>query len=162
MTFSFTSHQKACLATGQNMAVTAGAGSGKTRVLVEKYLTYLDQMGAEGISHILAITFTNKAALEMIERVRKELLQRIQKSTSDDKKWRRIREIFDNAYISTIHSFCARLIREHPLDAQVDPRFQILHGPDQRLFIQKVMQASFLKWERNRNPHFLELLEYYD
>jgi ATP-dependent helicase/nuclease subunit A len=101
-----------------SLVVTAAAGAGKTRVLVERYLKHVTQ---DGISPdaILTITFTRKAAAEMKNRIVKELRQR---------------RLFDEAQlaetgpIQTIHSFCERLLRENSLEAGLDPQFEILEG----------------------------------
>ncbi|NMC89144.1 MAG: UvrD-helicase domain-containing protein [Methanomicrobiales archaeon] len=94
--------------------VTAGAGTGKTHVLVQKYLSLLE--GGTSIGSILALTFTEKAAGEMKVRVRQALAGR----KSD------IRDEFMWARISTFHSFCASVLREFPIEAGVGPSFTIL------------------------------------
>lgn len=93
----------------RDLAVTAGAGSGKTRVLVERYLNLLNQ-GIE-IHEIAAITFTKKAAQEMKDRIRAAVPEQT--------------EAVEGAQISTIHSLCQRIIEEHPLEARIDPRFRV-------------------------------------
>ena len=103
------SQQEAIDTVDCHLAVTAGAGSGKTRVLVERYLNLLDQ--GTPIHEIAAITFTKKAAQEMRDRLR---LARPD-----------LTEDLERAQISTIHSLCQRIIQEHPLQAAIDPRFRI-------------------------------------
>jgi ATP-dependent exoDNAse (exonuclease V) beta subunit len=95
--------------------VVAGPGSGKTTVLVE----YFRRLVAEGVDplRILAITFTEKAAANM----RKKLAQEFQ----DDPE---IRGKLERAWVSTVHGFCARLLREHAVFAGVDPEFRIVEG----------------------------------
>lgn len=110
MGFAPTPSQKVAIETiNQHVAVTAGAGSGKTRVLVERYLNLVDQ--GTPVPKIAAITFTKKAAQEMRERLQKARPALIQELTG--------------AQISTIHSLCQRIIQEHPLEAAIDPRFRI-------------------------------------
>lgn len=113
------------------VALSAGAGSGKTAVLVERFI---DIVNSDGVSplDILAITYTEKAAAEMKERIIRRFEER-----GDDLNRRRA----EAAYISTIHGFCARLLRENPLAAGVDFSFQIVD--DMRL-------GSFLDEERAR------------
>ncbi len=100
---------------GRDVLVTAGAGSGKTRVLVERYVSLLAE---HRIQEIAAVTFTDAAAMEMRERVRSELL------TRDDLAHHR-RDI-DEAIIGTIHSLCHMILREHPVEASLDPAARIL------------------------------------
>lgn len=99
--------------TGQDVCVSAGPGSGKTRVLVERFRWLVEQ----GISplRILAITFTEKAAAEIKARLVKAF------TNLPD-----IRRQVERACVSTIHAFCARLLREHALQAGLDPQFVIL------------------------------------
>ena len=96
--------------------VRAGAGSGKTRVLVERFLASVREDGV-GVDRILAITFTEKAAAELRSRVRERLL------AAGDREAARQAE---SAAISTIHGFCSRLLRAHALDAGLDPDFRVL------------------------------------
>ena len=100
---------------GQDMLVTAGAGSGKTRVLVERYLSLLVE---HRIPEIAAVTFTDAAAMEMRERVRRELLARpdLAHHHAD----------IDEAVIGTIHSLCFMILREHPVEAAIDPAARVL------------------------------------
>lgn len=111
---------------GCDVAVTAGAGSGKTYTLVARYTTLL----AEGIPprQIAAITFTKKAALEMRSKVR-EALVKMQVQADDDverQRWADLSSQMDAARIGTIHSLCAEILRSHPAEAAIDPRFEVL------------------------------------
>ncbi|MFL5779781.1 MAG: UvrD-helicase domain-containing protein [Thermoleophilaceae bacterium] len=99
-----------------SLFVTAGAGSGKTRVLVERFVAALVEDGI-GVDRLLAITFTEKAAAEMRSRVRARLLELGERE--------RAREA-EAAAISTIHSFCSTLLRAHALDAGLDPEYTVL------------------------------------
>jgi ATP-dependent helicase/nuclease subunit A len=98
------------------LLVTAGAGSGKTRVLVERFVRAATEDGVD-VDRILAITFTEKAAGELRTRIRRRFL--------DDGDRDRARDA-ETAWISTIHGFCARILRAHPLDAGIDPEFRVL------------------------------------
>jgi len=110
------SQERAVKSTAKEICVTAGAGSGKTRVLVERFVHLVLDDGVR-VDSILAITFTEKAASEMKERITREF-ERVEK----EKERRQV----EFAYISTIDSFCARLLRENALEARVDPRFRVL------------------------------------
>ena len=108
------------------VVVTAGAGSGKTRTLVARYLSLL----ADGIppEALVAITFTEKAAREMRARVRLELRSMVDQSTTagDKEFWLQLERRMDAARIGTIHSLCAEILRAHPAQAVIDPQFQVL------------------------------------
>ncbi|MFZ3207299.1 MAG: UvrD-helicase domain-containing protein, partial [Geobacteraceae bacterium] len=112
-----------------NIVVSAGAGSGKTAALVELYLRLLDGKTALerplATEEIVAITFTDKAAVEMKERVRREIRKRL---ASGDGKigWEGKLHSLSFAPIATFHSFCARLLRENPVEAGIDPAFNLL------------------------------------
>lgn len=117
----------AVLARGRDVVVTAGAGTGKTRTLVARYLSLL----AEGLPlrTIVAITFTKKAAREMRNRVRDEMrryLGRPELAPPERPRWQRLYSELDAARIGTIHSLCTEILRAHPAEAAVDPRFEVL------------------------------------
>jgi ATP-dependent helicase/nuclease subunit A len=99
---------------GQDVCVVAGPGSGKTSVLIERFSWLVRSRGVSP-ERILAITFTDKAATEIKERAVKAFADAPE-----------IRETIERAYVSTIHAFCARLLREHAIDADVDPEFIVL------------------------------------
>ncbi|MFN2273009.1 MAG: UvrD-helicase domain-containing protein [Anaerolineae bacterium] len=112
---------------GRDIVVTAGAGTGKTRTLVARYLSLL----ADGLPlrSILAITFTRKAAREMRNRVREEVrtyLERTDLSAEERARWQALYAELDAARIGTIHSLCSEILRAHPAEARVDPRFDVL------------------------------------
>ena len=111
----------------RHLAVTAGPGSGKTRVLVERFRNILEHTDA-GIENIVAITFSNKSASEMRERLRVEFDAQIAKhrKTPDELRWRERKRRLEAAVITTIHGFCSRLLRENPVEAVVDPQFSML------------------------------------
>ena len=109
---------------GRDVLVTAGAGSGKTRVLVERYVSLL---GECSIPQIAAVTFTDAAASEMRERVRKEVINRPELAAH--------RAHLDEAVIGTIHSLCSRILREHPVEAAIDPAARTLAEDEAELEI---------------------------
>ena len=105
----------------QNVVLEASAGTGKTSVLVSRYVNLL----ARGVdpANILAITFTRKAAAEMRERIVRELRKAAALSTIDRTRWNAIRDRLADIQISTIDAFCLSLLREFPLEADLDPGF---------------------------------------
>jgi ATP-dependent helicase/nuclease subunit A len=112
---------------GRDVVVTAGAGTGKTRALVARYLALLaDNLP---LRSVVAITFTRKAAREMRNRVRGEVrkyLERDDLSEQDRQRWQALYSELDAARIGTIHSLCSEILRRHPAEAEVDPRFDVL------------------------------------
>lgn len=136
----FTESQQDAITLPCNLVVTAGAGSGKTYVLVERYLRLLtadtqQSLAAEesirqlpNQSNILAITFTDKAAREMRDRVRRAIEERVQKAVLPHERavWEEHRATIEAARIGTIHSFCAALLRSQPAETGLDPQFTVL------------------------------------
>jgi ATP-dependent exoDNAse (exonuclease V) beta subunit len=114
--------------------VEAGAGSGKTTALVSRIVQLL-RSGACGLEDLAAITFTEAAALELKVRVRSELTSLANRGR-DGAERRRVQdalEHLDEAAISTIHGFCQRLLAEHPIEAGLPPRIEILDEVRQSL-----------------------------
>jgi ATP-dependent helicase/nuclease subunit A len=112
----FTAEQRAAIDHRGGLLLTANAGSGKTSVMAERFVSAVREEGVE-VTRILAITFTEKAAAELKERVRRRF------DALGDAELARATE---GAWVSTIHGFCARLLRTHPLAAGIDPRFAVL------------------------------------
>jgi ATP-dependent helicase/nuclease subunit A len=104
-----------------NVVLEASAGTGKTHVLVDRYLNLL-RHGVDP-ANILAITFTRKAAAEMRKRILSEL--RAVPSSADRDLWREVRERSADIAISTIDAFCLSLLHEFPLEANLDPGFEM-------------------------------------
>ncbi len=105
-----------------NLLLDASAGSGKTSVLVERFARAVVQDGVD-VQAILAITFTEKAAAELRERIRTRLRSL---GAGDEAR------ASEGAFISTIHGFCARVLRSQALTAGIDPEFVVLDEPDAR------------------------------
>ncbi|HEY1273810.1 MAG TPA: UvrD-helicase domain-containing protein [Thermoleophilaceae bacterium] len=99
-----------------SLLVRAGAGTGKTTVLVERFVRAVLEDGAP-VDGVLAITFTEKAASEMRTRVRRRFL---------DLGRREEARASEGAWISTIHGFCSRVLRAHALSAGIDPEYRVL------------------------------------
>ncbi len=106
-------------------AVDAGAGTGKTTLLVSRLIALLLEKQAP-LSRIAAITFTEKAAAELAERLRSKLEEALSKHPDQKALILQALEDMERAPISTIHSFCAGLLREYPVEAGVDPQFTLL------------------------------------
>ena len=133
----------------RNLVVTAGPGAGKTRVLTERYCHIILTCADVGIGDILALTFTEKAAEEMKARIYVKLsgvvheLERRQGHDSDAaRRLKKNLDDFSKNRISTIHSFCAHLLREYPVEAKTDPGFVIVQGLTQREIMLKAIKAA--------------------
>ncbi|MBI2189623.1 MAG: UvrD-helicase domain-containing protein [Acidobacteria bacterium] len=106
-----------------NVALEASAGTGKTRVLVDRYINLL-RAGVDP-ANILAITFTRKAAAEMRERILATLREAAARGELPAARWRELRDRTSDIAISTIDAFCLSLLREFPLEADLDPGFSV-------------------------------------
>ena len=118
------------------LVVEAAAGTGKTTELVKRILRVLSTGRAE-VKHIVAVTFTEKAAGELKLRLR-EALERERGSAADPEARERLDKALgslEEAHVNTIHGFCAELLRERPVEARVDPLFRVLtEAQSERLF----------------------------
>jgi ATP-dependent helicase/nuclease subunit A len=104
-----------------NVVLEASAGTGKTHVLVDRYINLI-RAGVEP-RNILAITFTRKAAAEMRDRILSGLHRIAEDGGIDPVRWRALRDRLGDVGISTIDAFCLSLLREFPLEADLDPGF---------------------------------------
>ncbi|GFE56491.1 exodeoxyribonuclease V subunit beta [Geobacter sp. AOG1] len=131
-----------------DIAVSAGAGSGKTAALVELYLRLLAGETSLGeplaVDRIVAITFTDKAAAEMKDRVRRGVGERLKLTGA--RVWKERQRELAAAGISTFHAFCARILRENPAEAGVDPAFSLLDeleaGAELEAALDEVIEAE--------------------
>ncbi len=126
----FTSSQHEAIVSNERMlAITAGAGSGKTSVLIERVIECIRTRDVP-LSKILAITFTDKAASELKHKLIKALGDPIAVSTG---------------YISTFHSFCTRLLREGAPLLGLDPDFGVLDEGSSKIILRKAVKTQLLK-----------------
>jgi ATP-dependent helicase/nuclease subunit A len=116
-------------ARGRDVLLEAGAGSGKTGVMVERYVRLVVD---ENVSPdaVLAFTFTDKAAAELRARVRAELSRRAAGSGAKAVRAAGLLSTVGGAWITTIHGFCNRVLAAHPVAAGVDPGFRVLDQPE--------------------------------
>ena len=124
----------AVAARSRDAFLEAGAGTGKTTVLVERYCAAVADDGVE-VERILAFTFTERAAAEMRTRVRAELGSRAQAARAGGDALRAgelkdAARATERAWVMTIHAFCRRLLAAHPLAAGLDPRFRVLDAAE--------------------------------
>jgi len=113
-------------ARGHDILVEAGAGTGKTGVMVDRYCRLVCDLEVAPDA-VLAFTFTDKAATELRQRIRAELELR---ATSGSQRARELLATIGGAWVTTIHGFCNRLLAGHPVAAGVDPRFRVLDAPE--------------------------------
>jgi len=147
-----------------SIALSAGAGCGKTFVLTERFLSHLDpsfpgnQRSCQW-HELVAITFTEKAAREMRDRIRKTCEQRIAQmaSTKEGDRWWHLLEEMDAARISTIHAFCTELLKAHAVEAGLDPSFSVLDAAQSRSLLSSTIDEEFRRWLSRKDPHFIEL-----
>jgi len=123
-----------------NVVLEASAGTGKTSVLVARYINLLGR-GVDP-ANILAITFTRKAAAEMRERIVRELRRAAAQASFDRGRWASIRNRLADIQISTIDAFCLALLREFPLEADLDPGFGMADETDVPRLVDQSLDRS--------------------
>lgn len=126
-----------------SLVLTAGAGAGKTRVLVSRFLNLLQSGFA--MDQIVAITFTRKAAAEMRERVGQDLRRSLAETTNPMilEQLTSLLLLLPTANITTIHGFCSSLLRSNPLEAGIDPNFSVLEEWQSSRMLQEAMRSAF-------------------
>ena len=129
----YTEEQKRAIEAQGRVIVSASAGSGKTKIMIERSLRLVLSGGAS-VSDLLAVTFTKKAAFQMRERLRAALLGEIKKSAGETRNRLRAElDLLGVAEISTVHSFCGRLIRTYFYllpETDIPPDYRILTPQD--------------------------------
>ncbi len=138
--------------------VSASAGSGKTAVMIERLVSLV--LGGADVGQVLAVTFTKKAAAQMRERLRTALLERISKGNTA------LQSQLDRlplADISTIHAFCARLVRSNFFLAGVEPSFRIVSPDDAegKTLSRRALEETFEEAYAKKEEEFYELLAVY-
>jgi ATP-dependent helicase/nuclease subunit A len=113
-------------ARGRDVLVEAGAGTGKTGVMVDRYCRLVCDLEVPADA-VLAFTFTDKAATELRQRIRTALELRAAEGST---RARELLAAIGGAWVTTIHGFCNRLLAGHPVAAGIDPRFRVLDGPE--------------------------------
>jgi len=126
-----------------DVLVVAGAGTGKTRTLVERCLDcLLQEQPRASLEEIMMVTFTEAAAAEMRQRIR-ERLQEAAQSYPADPHWPEQLALFDTVHIGTLHSFCFNLVREHFYELELDPQLAILPDAETRLLAEEELDKLF-------------------
>jgi len=143
--------QRAAVEARGRVFVSAGAGTGKTAVLVERFARAVSEEGID-VESLLVITYTKRAAGELRSRIRSELVLRDRVDLA-----RRI----DGAWISTIHAFCNRLLRAYPFEAGLDPRFRELDEPQAAVLRSEAFDRALQRFCADDRPERLRLLATY-
>ncbi len=131
----------AATAEGRALLVEAGAGTGKTAVLVQRFIHLLDRHPDWPLESIVAVTFTEKATREMRTRIRREVEARAA-GEGPGSPWHARRRELDRLAVSTIHGLCARILRENPIAAGIDPRFTVLEEIDTALLREEAVRQT--------------------
>jgi ATP-dependent helicase/nuclease subunit A len=134
----------------QNFLVEAGEGSGKTTSLVDRMVNLI-YTGTCRIHEMVAITFTRKAADELKIRFQSEL-EKKWKSETDDRLKQQLEEALQNieqCFLGTVHSFCARLLRERPVEAKLDVTFSELEDDEDQLVAEEAWVLHVQKLQLN-------------
>jgi ATP-dependent helicase/nuclease subunit A len=165
---TYTAEQSAAIAARDfSVALSAGAGCGKTFVLTERFLSHLEpsKNGREKparLSQLVAITFTERAAREMRDRVRKACSERLKQCSEEEvEHWRELLRDLDSARISTIHSFCGSLLRSHAVEAGLDPRFRVLDAAQSDTLLFELVDHELRRRLADRNEDTFELVVKY-
>lgn len=147
--------------TGKSLLVSAAAGSGKTSVLAERCVHLVcDAAEPCDVNELLVVTFTESAALGMKQRIAGALSDRIDRGASP--RLAQQLALVDQAQISTLHSFCHRLLREHFQQAALDPSFRVLDGDEALLMRREVARALFDdSYELDGDDSFHRLIDAY-
>jgi ATP-dependent exoDNAse (exonuclease V) beta subunit len=122
-----TPEQAAAIATsGRDVLLEAGAGTGKTGVMVDRYCRLVVDEGLSPDS-VLAFTFTDRAAAELRQRIAAELARR---AGEGSERAAELLSTIGGAWVTTIHGFCSRVLGAHPVAAGIDPGFRVLDQPE--------------------------------
>lgn len=162
MGISWTREQQQVISLGErNILVSAAAGSGKTAVLVERIITMLTRpVNPVDVDRLLIVTFTEAAAAEMKERIRRAVEERVEKEPENE-HLKRQATLIHSAQITTIHSFCLSVIREHFHTIDLDPAFRIGEDGELKLLRQDVLEEVLEQYYQEGEEDFLNLVEGY-
>ncbi|MFA1818980.1 helicase-exonuclease AddAB subunit AddA [Virgibacillus oceani] len=138
--------EEAIYTSGKDVLVAAAAGSGKTAVLVERIIQkLLDKENPVDIDSLLVVTFTNAAAQEMRNRVGAALEKAVAADPSSIHLKKQL-SLLQRASISTLHSFCLDVVKQHAYLLDIDPAFRIANTMEADLLKQEVMEDLFEEW----------------
>lgn len=159
MGVSWTTEQKKVIELrGRNILVSAAAGSGKTAVLVERIITMLtDEEAPVSVDQLLIVTFTEAAAAEMKERIRRAIEKKLSEYPDNEHLMQQA-TLIHNAQITTIHSFCLSVIRDHFHVIDLDPGFRIGEEGELKLLRHDVLDELLEERYQEGKPEFLDFV----
>jgi ATP-dependent exoDNAse (exonuclease V) beta subunit len=131
---------RAIAVSGCDVLLEAGAGTGKTGVMVDRYCRLVCEQGVAPDA-VLAFTFTDKAAAELRQRIRAELARR---ADAGSERAQELLSAIGGAWVTTIHGFCNRLLGGHPVAAGIDPGFRVLDAPETARAAREAFDAALL------------------
>ncbi|MCJ7840387.1 helicase-exonuclease AddAB subunit AddA [Lederbergia sp. NSJ-179] len=151
---------KAIMAKGQDILVAAAAGSGKTAVLVERIIRkIIAEEDPIHVDQLLVVTFTNAAAAEMRHRIGEALEKAIDQDPTSTHLRRQL-GLLNSASISTLHSFCLNVVRNHYYLVDIDPGFRIADQPEADLLRDEVLDDLFeYEYGLEGNERFYQLVD---
>jgi len=149
------------------IALSAGAGCGKTFVLTERFLSCFDgdteALRPDQLGQLVAITFTERAAREMRARIRAKCFQRLVESDAEQAShWAQLLRFLDSARISTIHAFCASLLRNLAVEARLDPQFGVLEQAQSETVLSEAIDDELRQRVAEQDPAAIELAVRFD
>ncbi|MBR5439131.1 MAG: UvrD-helicase domain-containing protein [Clostridia bacterium] len=150
------SQRKAVFHDSGNVIISASAGSGKTHVVIERIIRLITQKNVP-LEKVLAVTFTNAAASEMKEKLKKALTEEY--NESGDIRFKRELEKVAIADVSTIHSFCANLLKKYFYALGLDASFAVLDAKKSKKLQSKAMANLFERLYVEQNENFLKLVD---
>lgn len=154
-----TEQQQHALNIEKHLSVTANAGSGKTMVFAKRYVDIALQKDVS-LRNIAAITFTEKAASELYRKIAEELDSLIAASSDkiEIRKLKKIRRELISANISTIHSFCIDILREHPVEAGIDANFTPIEPSKSNELIELSVNELFSEYLEKKEDEEIKYL----
>ncbi len=158
----WTPNQKKVIDTrNRNILVSAAAGSGKTAVLVERIIKKItDKENPIDIDKLLVLTFTRAAASEMSERVR-IALDKISMDNPNDKNIKKQLSLIHNANITTIDSFCSRVVKENFDKVDIDPNYRMADSSELKLLKEDVLKDLINDYYESKDEKFMDLIKKY-
>ena len=158
----------------ESLTVTAGAGSGKTFVLTHRYFQILAEQKA-ALNEILTITFTEKAANQMKQKIRDLITTRARGEADphfppatkpgmvipSPEYWQKLLNNFEQSYISTIHGFCSRMLRESAITIGLDPEFTVMDDHTTALRRPEIVRRAVFQLIRKKHPAVAHWLQYF-